>query len=235
MSASWDEFYDPLLKKECWTIEEVRTMLFPEAFWDEDETFSSSRVFNGKIPLWSIGSELISRALAKNTIICLGDSSSGPEHRTLVTRESVVEWIEFYEIFEWLESRGWKKPQQLDALIKSLNKIPLDGTRTQMKKEIADLKKKNEELKAENKKFRRQAKETGKDILEENKIILSRCLENVNSKIDMFHEGGILKASKLADKVYASPANSKPKFNHERIYKHLTKAINKRSQNNKSI
>ncbi|MCH8313926.1 MAG: hypothetical protein IID17_13175 [Nitrospinae bacterium] len=202
MSAEWDEFYDPLFKKECWTIEEVRTMLFPGEFWDEGEIYSPSRVFNGKIPLWSIGSELISRALAKGTIICLGNSSSGPEHCTQVTRESVVGWIEFHEIFEWLESRGWEKPKQLDALIKALKKTPLNGTQIQMKKQIVRLKKENEELKTKNEEQKEKVRNHPIRFRDGQIRILEGALKMVNkTKEQIFRENGNLIASQLATLV----------------------------------
>jgi hypothetical protein len=147
-------------------------------------------------------------------------------------------WIKFYEIFEWLESREWKKPKQLDALIKSLNKIPLDGTKTQMEKEITGFKKKIEELETKNKKLRAQAKNTGKEELEDHVEILKRGLKKVNREKDMFHPDGILNASKLTEIVHKdfedSSADSTADYSHETIKGRLTKAINKTSQKIKS-
>jgi len=235
MSAEWDDFYDLLGKKEGWTIEEVRIMFFPKEFLDDDETFNPSKTVNEGKPLWTKMHELMLAAIDIGSIKFLNNSSNGKLSNNRLSPASVIGWIQFQEIFKWLVKKGWEKPEQLDDLIKSLNKFPFDGTKTQMEKEVADLKNKIEELEKKNKKLRAQAKNTGKEELEDHIEILKRGLKNVNREKKMFHPDGILNASKLTEIVHKdfedSSADSTADHSHESIKGRLTKAINKTSQN----
>jgi len=202
MSTETNEFYDLLGKKEGWTIEEMRIMFFPKIFLDEGEIFNPSKTLNGEKPLWTKMHELMLAAIDNGSIKFLNNSSKGEGPNARLSPESVIGWIQFQEIFKWLTKKGWEKPQQLDALIKSLNKNPLNGTQTKMAEEIADLKKENKELKAKNEEQKEKLRNHPIRHRDVQIRILAGALKMVDkSEKVIFHSSGKLNASQLADRV----------------------------------